>query len=278
MQPAECDRMLEQLPLYLNNPDQYRAELEAAVRHIQTCAACARRVEHLTQALATDEEDALTCQECQDNLPEYLQDISDGQTDAVRWHSLAFHLATCPSCSDVYADLTDVVALAEGTRGVEPPRYPEPRFPFPTATAQPGPPSWHLDDLRRLVIAFSSEIVRTLRMPSQQPLPTRSGARSEATTPGVYRYALIDAVEDLDVTITAEQLRTDPMRCTVTIEADIPSRGGWPHLAGTEITLKRSTGELETRWTNAFGMVIFEQLPLDDLSLLSFTIEPMANS
>jgi hypothetical protein len=81
-------------------------------------------------------------------------------------------------------------------------------------------------------------------------------------------------IDDLQATITVEDMRADPAYCTVTVEADIPSRGGWPNLAGTEVMLKRGELELDTQRTDAHGEVVFEGIATDDLAHLVVEITP----
>ena len=59
--------------------------------------------------------------------------------------------------------------------------------------------------------------------------------------------------------------------------AVIPSRGGWPHLAGTEVMLKKEEVTLDTRATNAFGQTTFKGIMAADLAKLSFEIMPKKN-
>jgi hypothetical protein len=67
-------------------------------------------------------------------------------------------------------------------------------------------------------------------------------------------------------------MRGDPTRCTVIVKVNIPSRGGWPNLAGTEVMLKRGELELDTQTTDAYGEAVFERIATDDLAHLIFEI------
>ena len=87
-------------------------------------------------------------------------------------------------------------------------------------------------------------------------------------------FSLQETVKDLDVTITAEEAHDDPDHCTVVVEANVPSRGGWPHLADTEVTIKRAAMELGTQRTDAFGKAVFERVAANDLAQLVFEIMP----
>lgn len=276
--PTECRLIVERLSAYLRDPGLDHAALDAAISHMSECPYCAERIDHLIRALATDEIDQLTCQECQELLPEYLQAEIDGRAHEAKWRPVAFHLETCPHCSEMYAALVDLMGLAYGERGTEPPHYPVPELEFlrPKSAAPSQPPTvdWRLDNLGRLIIRFSAELVRALRVTPLQPAYAAAGLKSDRPRRVLCQLSLKEAVEDLEVTITAEEEREDPTCCTVIVEVNIPSRGGWPNLAGTRVTLKRGAEELETQWTDAFGKAVFEGIPTNDLPRLVFEIVP----
>ncbi len=85
-------------------------------------------------------------------------------------------------------------------------------------------------------------------------------------------YELSDELEDLRVRIEAEPQRDDPQRMAVEVEVDIPSRGGWPHLAGTIVTLRRGEAVLDQQETDPFGKALFDDVPAADLPQLVFEI------
>ena len=273
MQPTDCRAAIEHLLAYWENPDLHRAEVEAAFSHIGKCAHCKRRMRYLMRALAADEEDLMTCQECQDLLPEYLQAEAEGRADDAQWHLVAFHLETCPHCSAECATLSELLELAHRERGEEPPRYPVPDLSF-LRRAKDGPPQplsipWRLDELGHLIIEFSAEVLRAFQMPAYAV----SGLKSKPPK-ALCQISLKEAVEDTEITITVEEMRADPVRCTVAVGVDIPSRGGWPNLAGTEVTLKRGELELNTQTTDAHGEAVFEGIATDDLPHLVFEVAP----
>ncbi len=280
MRTTECRLAIEHLLAYMENPEHHRAELSAAIRHIAGCPHCESRIGHLIRALTTGEEDGLTCQECQNLLPDYLQAELEGQVHEDAWRPVALHLDICPHCSAVYAALSDLAKLAYGERGVEPPHYPAPELPFLRAKVS-APPQllevpWHLDELGRLIIQLSTELVRTLQLPAYQSVYGTARLKSDKSQRVLCQLSLREAIEDLEVSITAEEVRDDPTRCIVIVEVNIPSRGGWPNLAGTEVTLKRGEQKLETQQTDAFGKAVFEGIPTEDLAHLVFEIAPNA--
>jgi hypothetical protein len=273
LQTTDCRAAIEHLLAYLENPNLHRAEADAAIGHISKCPHCESRVGHLIRALTTDEEDLLTCQEFQELLPDYLQAEAEGWTHERRWRPVAFHLETCPHCSAEYATLSDLIELAYGERGEEPPHYPTPDLSF--LRPEPFKIPWRLDELVGcLIIEFSAELLRALQSPAYKPAYARAGLKSEKSSRTLCKLSLKEAVEDLEVAITAEETRDDPSRCIVIVEVNIPSRGGWPHLADTEVVLKRDKRELETQRTDAFGEAVFEGIATNDLAHLVFEITP----
>lgn len=268
MQMAECRKAMEQLWAYLENPDLYRAEAETAVRHVSLCPHCGRKMEHFIRALTIDEEDRLTCQECQVLLPDYLQAERDGQAGGARWRPVVLHLEVCPHCSEEYATLSELLELAHGERGEEPPDYPVPDLSFlrQKKDMQPEPAGipWRLDKLGRLIVEFSIDVLRTFQGPAYQPAYAVAGLKSRSSLRTLCQFSLQEAVNDLEVTITAEEMRADPTRCTVIVTVNIPSRGGWPNLAGTEVVLKRGELEVGVQTTDAYGEAVFEEIATGD--------------
>ena len=269
MQLMACRSATEQLSAYFSKTEINQAALEAAMDHLAQCPDCAARVGHLVKALQIDEEDRLTCQECEDALPTYLQAESAGNVPGPRWQAITLHLKTCPHCSDAYATLSELTAFAFGEKGSEPPRYPAPNLPFMTQDHQQP---WRLDDLGRLIIQFSADLIASWQ-PSA-PTTAATGLRSEQSTQMLGQYSLKTSDVDFEVTLTAETEPNAPTQCKIITEVNIPSRGGWPNLADTEVVLKRNAEELSRQMTDAFGKAIFTDVAVDDLPALVFEIVP----
>ncbi len=273
--PAECWPIIERLAAYLDAPGADRAALDAIISHMNKCPYCESGVGRLIRALAVGEGDQLTCQECQELLPAYIQAEMDGYAHEEQWRPVVLHLEACSHCSEVYAALTDLMRLAYGDTGVEPPHYPSPALPFLQAGENaPRPPdvNWRLDEWGRLIIRFSAELMRTLQSTAYRPAYAVAGLKSAEGQRILCQLSLKEAVEDLEVTITVEEARDAPTNCTIIVTVNIPSRGGWPNLAGTRVTLKRGEEELETQWTDAFGKAVFGSISTDDLQHLMFEI------
>jgi hypothetical protein len=269
MQTKACRSAIHDLKAYLTDPGTPDAQVTAAITHVKGCAYCQNRVGHFVRALLMDETDTLTCQQCLDRLPDYLQAKMDGEAGATQWHDVSLHLATCPHCTAEMTTLAELVALADSTQIKTPPRYPKPDLSFlrPKAASAPAIP-WRLDGLGRLLIEFSADLVRAFQPPSSQLALVKS------TSPKtICNLALKGAVEDLEVTILVEETRNDPAHCTVSVTVNIPSQDGWPNLAGTEVTIKRDNEEIGTQVTDAYGTAVFP-ITTTDLPHLTFIIAP----
>lgn len=273
MQTEACRTAISQLLAYMNNSKFQGDELQAAINHISGCAYCQTNLNHLEPTLSAEQEDTMTCRECEEQLSEYLQAEIEGRGGEGRWQALTFHVKTCPYCSNAYQELTQLLAFASGEQGTEPPAYPTPDLSFLSkkkTDAKPiSRPAWHWDKWGRLVIQFSAELIDLFRSPAYA-MPGLKKADSENI---LYQFYWQEKMEDdLEVSVTAEEVPGNPTYCTLTIEVNILSRGGWPHLADTEVTLKRDDLKLKTDLTDAFGYVVFEGIALEDLSRLIFEI------
>lgn len=269
METKECRVATNRLLTYMDHPDSSSTELEAVLHHFRGCSFCQRHIGYLVRALNIKEEDSLTCSDCEELLPEYFQAEAEGQAGGARWQPVSRHLATCPHCAAAYATLTDLDALAFAERGVEPPSYPVPDLSFLSEKKIGSPPPplfWHLDELGRLIIQFSAEFLRTWQTPAY-------GAAGLKTLGSKMLGPIrMQAHTDLEAAVTVEQQRNDPTFCLVTVQVNIPSRGGWPNLANIEVTLKQGPHPLATQLTDPYGEAIFERIATADLAQITVEI------
>ena len=104
------------------------------------------------------------------------------------------------------------------------------------------------------------------------PPPFTGALRSDRSSPPLLEVTLVHPDNDLEVSIKATAKKSDPRHCTVTVGVDIPSRGGWPHLGGTQVTLNRPGASPERHITDAFGNASFGEVPIETLLKVSFEI------
>lgn len=278
MQTAACRAAVEDLVLLLGKPDPDPNRLEQAIAHVEGCPYCTSRIGYLLQALGTSyQEDILTCQECRELLPDYLQ--AEEEEEEEPWQrQVAVHLSTCPSCAAAYGALAELAALADGEEGIEPPTYPVPDLSFLEAkkASPPGQAGvrWWLDEMGRLIVQLSDELIQAMRPPGLRA--ATAGLKAGPSRGELFELVIGKAGGDLSVTITAEEEPGDPDRCALVVSVDVPSRGGWPNLAGSRVVLRRQEQELERQRTDAFGQVVFEEVEVRDLGRLAFEIAPVA--
>lgn len=209
-----------------------------------------------------------TCAVCRDSLAAYVDAELDGQPAAGLFPAVAAHLAACADCPQEYAELKQLLASARHGQLEQPPVGAVFDFAYlPAAPKTPARQAWRLDELGRLVIQFSADLLRGLQGPAWQP-----GYLKREAAPA-YRYELAGENDDLNVHITAGPAGRDPQVLTVEVDVDIPSRGGWPNLAGSTVTLRRADGSVvEVQETDAFGKVVFEDVPVADLLEVVFEV------
>lgn len=273
MSKLDCREVVDYLLTYLNQPDSHQAELEIAISHISDCPDCEQKVAYLIRALRISDEDILTCPECEELLPEYFQADKEGRTGEARWQSLTRHLDVCPACRAAYAVLVDLIALAGNEEETSFTTDLEPDLSFldekqsePTGSTS----SWQLDRLGRLIIDFSVELLRSWQIASPSPV----GLKDDQLINTLYQGSITEVNADVAVTITVEARREDSQHCNLLVEVNILSRGGWPHLGGTEVILKQYDTVLEIQQTDSFGQVLFEAVPAGALPQLRLEITP----
>lgn len=215
------------------------------------------------------------CRACQDLLSAYVDAELNGSDAASAFPTVHEHLAGCTTCGPIYAELKALLALEQSEELVMPPvaatfdfsYLPQPAT-MPESEPQPSGQPWRLDALGRLIIQFSADLLRSLQGPSLQPGYLKGDASQPLT------YALTGTVADLDVRISAEPARRNPDRYDVEVDVDIPSRGGWPNLAGSVVVLLVQSEEFDRQETDAFGKALFENVPADALPGVAIVVEP----
>jgi len=239
----------------------------------------------VVESIITAEIEPGFCEPHRPFISDYVETELDGQDAESLFPELAEHLEICPDCYEEYEDLRQTLDLERQGRLKKPPRpaqfdfsflkeiQPEPQPRDSTEAPPKGPtkPFWW-DEPGRLIIQFSAELVGTWQPPA--PQLAYAPVKSDKSSRILCQLPLKEVGNDLEVEITAEEMRDDPTLCTVIVEVNIPSRGGWPNLAGTEVMLKRGELEMEAQLTDAFGEVAFEGIRIGDLAHLVFEITP----
>jgi hypothetical protein len=188
-------------------------------------------------------------------LPEYATAMALGQTPWLRYPSTAAHLASCPTCRADLETLLDL-AVTSYTGQVEPlSSYPHFDFSFlqPQASQPAEPrPTWFIDDVGRLVVAFSEALLASMRQPA-----LLQGARGQS----LYRYTPEPAPPDnLGLTIDVFADDGAAEQGNVQVLLDVPGRDPLDQ-SGIGVTLR--VGDLVWEGaTSASGSVTFTAVPL----------------
>lgn len=221
------------------------------------------------------------CHANQLELADYIDAEQNGRPIATLYPDLHAQLATCAICRQAYEELKMLVSMEQQDALVEPPnpaafdfgylpRLPKPRMEgrvAPLVDLVVGGVRWRLTHLRRMVVNLSKEFVQSLQPVGAQPAFLKAAPRD------LFAISSPNLAEDLAVTITAREKRGGPERCTLSVRVEIPSRGGWPHLAGTSVTLAVGGQAIETRYTDAMGETFFDNIARQDLPHLTLAVE-----
>jgi hypothetical protein len=265
---SDCEQVIGQLQEHLRPGGVPQTPLHELLQHVLGCARCRRSAGDLAAALRLDAEDTLSCAEVGPRLPEFS--LAD-QLDAA-WADLRLHLAVCGHCAAEYLELLALERLAEEDSLPAPQLAWKPRLDFLPHHQQVARPTWRFDELGRLIVAFSREVLAV--MLADAPAPPALAVKTAPHTRPVGRLTLGGAPENLETTITIDEREDEPESCTLTVEVRIPSRGGWPNLAGSEVRVAIPGRDELVRLTDAFGRVAITPVTRDEIASLTLTIVP----
>jgi hypothetical protein len=239
-------------------------------------------VRMLFSLYADDAEMEAECHANQDELSSYIDAELDNLPAATLYPALHSQLASCESCRVAYEELKALLMMERRENFATPPV--SGTFDFTYLTELPkivadsedairtervvDHVTWRLTDFGRLIVVFSAEFMQSL-----QPVLPRPASLKSASS-DLFAVSSLDIADDLKVIIAAREKRRDRDHCTITVDADIPSRGGWPHLGGTAVTLSIGGREVETLYTDALGKVVFDGIARKDLSQLAVIVTP----
>lgn len=211
---------------------------------------------------------ALYREECPDTMK--LGEFHLGLLSKTEQAQIRAHLDDCPHCQAELSRLNEF--LEEDIPVTIPPHT----IGKPGWIKEPGFLWRQLYDVKQVIIRVLDEALTTTAQAMHPPanqLAYGGKRRSGKSGKTLLKLELKEGVEDLEVTVTAEEQQNDPRRCTVIVEVNIPSRGGWPNLGDTKVSLKEGT-ELQTRLTDAFGKAVFENVSTEALSNLDLKVIP----
>jgi len=210
-----------------------------------------------------------------DQLDDYVQAQITGQNYTTLFPETALHLDSCVACAESYQLLYELTLAETTTALLVPPSSVEPDLTFLT----PLPTTSLLQQIRAAVQRVGQQISLQLTpalLPALRPAYAMSTLRSAAEA---QRYAekLIQLepppvlLREWPVTLAVYRDVTYAGLCLVEVEVAPPGRN-WPDLAGIFVTL---TANQETRseFTDAWGLVVFERVPIVWLGEMKMTID-----
>lgn len=218
-----------------------------------------------TTALSTEPPDI-------EALVSYIEAELDGR-DAAQLHpQTALALAGSAVWQQEYAALKAFLAWAAHGPLAQPSRPPCFDFSYlPTPALLPDL-SWYWAQLGYLVVELSDAVVRALQPAQSQP--AYSFARAAQGEENAYHFTLENQLADLNLRLTIEREQRVGDQCQVIVEAEIPSRGGWPNLADTIVNLKQAETVVQSRLTDAFGRAVFPAVAISQLPALQVEVIP----
>jgi hypothetical protein len=220
--------------------------------------------DHMRRLLATpmQSNDAI-----RERLPEYATQTALGQAPEETYPQVAAHLNVCETCRAEFAELLNLTTDMYSGQVAVADSYPPCDLAFlrqPTM-ASPQHPPWLIDELGRVVIVFSQQLLEALRQPGM------AGALRGQL---LYRYMPeVGSLPDLDVTIAAfvEEAATGAGR--VRVDVEVPSRGPFDQ-SGNQVVLHADDSIWQDE-TDEVGSVDFAPFPLEALPRLRVQITPL---
>lgn len=210
----------------------------------------------------------------------YIEAELAGRDAACAYPQTALALSQSALWQQEYASIkTFLVWEAQGplTQPPRPPRFDFSYLPAPASVSAPASPllpelSWYWAQLGYLVVELSDAVARALQ--PAQPQPAQSFTRAAQGAANAYHFSLENQLADLNFRLTIEREQSVGDQCQVIVEADIPSRGGWPNLADTIVNLKQADTVVQSRLTDAFGRAVFPAVAINQLPTLQVEVIP----
>lgn len=208
----------------------------------------------------------------------YLEAEVAGQDAARLYPQIALALAASSAWQQAYEALKAFLAWEAQGPLAQPPRPPCFDFSYlPAPVAAPAAPllpdlSWYWAQLGYLVVELSDAVARALQ--PAQPQLAHSFTRAAQGEANAYHFTLENQLADLNLRLTIEREQPVGDQCQVIVEAEIPSRGGWPNLADTIVNLKQADTVVQSHLTDAFGRAVFSAVAISQLPMLQVEVIP----
>lgn len=267
-----CDRFQSLLSTVMQQSEINVHDQAAILLHLRSCKKCQAKFGMLLEGVWFSVEDTLTCTECEDLLPEYLMSRRRDTIDTTHWQTIQNHLRICPSCHNILSELQTLESELEMMEEVIPTTSnlinPVSVSQAPESQSISAEIKWRVDELGAIIIELSKKFVASF------DVPVFAGVKGETTRKILCKLDLPEVFEDCAVTIIAQEMFQDATHCEISIDVRMPSRGGWPNLAGIEVMVKRGEHMLQKQLTDSFGKAYFSGIRRDELDQLVVQIYP----
>ncbi|MCB0111680.1 MAG: hypothetical protein KDE53_37410 [Caldilineaceae bacterium] len=240
----------------------------------------------VTQAMGSTD-DSQPCHANQEEIVVYIEAEQAGEPVAALYPALSAQLQSCTRCQTLYAELKDLLDMVQAETLVAPPPPATFQLPISAAPFNARPRAidsdsaetivkqqtddhsilWTLNGLGQVIATFSTDLL-ALFQPPPQPSFLKAPPRN------LFTIQSPSISDDLQITLAARTVRHHPELCTLTVTCDIPSRGGWPNLGGTTVTLVLGRDEVATQPTDTFGRAMFEGIACAALAHVQVLVQP----
>lgn len=223
--------------------------------------------------------------ECQHLLHAYVETELAGGDAATQFPAVQTCLETMPEFREAYEELKAFLELEQAGQLADPGELPALDEVFlrellgeETAVSSPPHPSplVYFNKLGHLVIQLANTLIQAAaeyRPTSLSATDRLAGAmRSAAEGPTL----VLNDIDDHEITIQLLSMNQAQGEVSIAVNVNILSRGGWPNLGETAVSLHNPTSPPRTLLTDAFGSVLFRNLPVSTLNDLTIEIEPSA--
>jgi hypothetical protein len=197
-------------------------------------------------------------------LPAYAASIILGDDPESVYPHVARHLAGCSTCR---AELGEIVALATPLYHREPVPAATPAFNLSFLTAQQGAPEpqrhWWYDQLGRLVIQLSQDLLRSL-IPPAAAIATRGDSIPQ-------HQLRVESPQGIRVTIEVLVAPDDAAHATIQVVVDQLAKDPLDQPSVT-VTL-RASAQTWSVTTDPIGVATFHGIPIATLPEIQVTVE-----
>jgi len=189
-------------------------------------------------------------------LSAYIEAALDGKDAAALFPTVHTAIATYPAFAEEHQILYELLDAERRGELKEPPFMPVFDFSYLNLPAIEKEPNlvqteakpWHLNSIGNLI-----------------------------TWHTWLEYTLPIQTDDLEVAISAKHRGQESEYCNIVVNVNIPSRGGWPFLAESQIQLSGKEVQNEWRETDAFGEAVFELIKKTDVPHLVIEVNPVSS-